>query len=464
MKKGRHYSKDEIAIISQSVIGKSFKEIKDKELMSFGEDKIQKGSLGCIIEECLFGIESNNESEPDFIDAGIELKVTPYKRNKNNTLSAKERLVLNMIDFNTEYKNTFLTSHFWFKNNKTQILWYLYEENKNKLDFKITHEKLLNLSLSEDLKQIEEDWQFIINKIRNGKAHEISEADTMYLGACPKGANSDDIRTQPFSDIKAMRRAFCFKQSYMTQLVRKYIGDYNAVEKVLKGKEKTIDEFVNSVISKYIGKTQTELKQLFNLESTAKNINGILINKMFNVKGNLSETEEFLKANIIPRTIRVEQNGKIKESFPFPSFEYTKLVEEEWETSELRNLLETTKYMFFIFENNGNDYVFKGIKLWNMPELDIETNVKTMWLETQKVVSSGNIVWSIDQKGIRTTNFAGMASNPVCHVRPHARDASDTYPLPVPDTVTGLKDYTKHCFWLNNKYIEEIVKKVNIEK
>ena len=80
--------------------------------------------------------------------------------------------------------------------------------------------KLLNLSISEDLKQIEEDWNYIINKIRNGKAHEISEADTMYLGACPKGANSKDTRTQPFSDIKAMRRAFCFKQSYMTQLVK----------------------------------------------------------------------------------------------------------------------------------------------------------------------------------------------------------------------------------------------------
>ena len=114
--------------------------------------------------------------------------------------------------------------------------------------------------------------------------------------------------------------------------------------------------------------------------------------------------------------------------------------------------------MFFIFENNGNNYVFKGIKLWNMPELDIETNVKTMWLETQKVVSSGNIVSSIDKKGIRTTNFPGMASNPVCHVRPHARDASDTYPLPVVDKLTGLTKYTKHCFWLNSKYIEEILK------
>ena len=37
---------------------------------------------------------------------------------------------------------------------------------------------------------------------------------------------------------------------------------------------------------------------------------------MFNVKGNLSNTDEFLKANIIPRTVRIEENGRIKESFP----------------------------------------------------------------------------------------------------------------------------------------------------
>ena len=111
--------------------------------------------------------------------------------------------------------------------------------------------------------------------------------------------------------------------------------------------------------------------------------------------------------------------------------------------------------LFFIFENNGNDYVFKGIKLWNIPELDIETYVKPMWLKTQEAVLNGNIVKTIDEYGNRTTNFPGMASNPVCHVRPHARDASDTYPLPVADKLTGLTKYTKHCFWLNNKYIEE---------
>ena len=457
MKKGRHYSKEEIAVISQSAIGKSFREIRDVELIIVEDEKVQKGSMGGIIEEYLFGIEPNGESEPDFIDAGIELKVTPYKRNKDNTLSAKERLVLNMIDYMTEYKNEFYTSHFWFKNNKLEILWYLHEDNKDKLDFKITNEILLDLSISEDIKQIEKDWNTVIKKIREGKAHEISEGDTMYLGACTKGANASSVRKQPFSDILAKNRAFCFKNSYMTQLVRKYIGDYSNVEKILTNKNETFDEFVNNVINKYKGKTQKELMTLFNIDSTAKSVNSIIVSRMFGVKGSLSETEEFLKANIIPKTIRVEENGRIKESMSFPAFKYTELVNQEWETSELRESLESTKYLFFIFKMENNEYVFKGIKLWNMPELTLEKEVKEMWTKTVDVIRNGNIVKLIDNNGYRETNFPGIIDNKVCHVRPHARDAQDTYPLPVKDKLTGVTSYTKHCFWLNNTYIKEII-------
>ena len=38
-----------------------------------------------------------------------------------------------------------------------------------------------------------------------------------------------------------------------------------------------------------------------------------------------------------------------------------------------------------------------------------------------------------------------------------SRDASDTYELPTPDILTGLTDYTKHCFWINNKFLETII-------
>ena len=455
MKKGRLYNRQEIELISKSAIGKSVNDIINEEVVTVEDKVANKGGLGQLIEKYLFGMNNNSDAEPDFMPAGIELKVTPYKKIKGGKLSAKERLVLNIIDYMTEYKNTFRSSHFWYKNNKIQLLWYLWEENKDKKDLIITHEKLLELEKNEDLKQIEEDWDFIINKIREGKAHEISEADTMYLGACSKGANALSTREQPFSDIPAMQRAFCFKNSYMTQLVRKYIGDYSNVEKILKGTNDTFNEFVLNIIAKYKGKSQNELMNEFNIDTKAKNVNSMLISRMFNVKSKLSETEEFQKAKIIPKTIRIEENGRIKESISFPYFKYTEIVNQDWETSDLREELETTKYMFFIFKMENGEYIFKGIKLWNMPEFDIETSVMEMWKKTYNTIKTGNIVKSIEN-GIRKTNFVGMSENSVCHVRPHGRNASDVCKLPVADRLTGATEYTKHCFWINNNYIKKI--------
>lgn len=458
MKKGRLYNRQEIELISKSAIGKSVNDILNEEIVTIEDKDANKGGLGQLIEKYLFGMDNNSDSEPDFMPAGIELKVTPYKKIKGDKLSAKERLVLNIIDYMTEYKNTFRSSHFWYKNNKIQLLWYLWEANKDKKDLIITHEKLLELEKNGDLKQIEEDWNFIINKIREGKAHEISEADTMYLGACSKGANASSTRQQPFSDIPAMQRAFCFKNSYMTQLVRKYIGDYSNAEKVLKDTDASFNDFVQNVINKYKGRTQSELMKELNIDSKAKNILNMIINRMFNVKSKLKDTDEFVKANIIPKTIRVESNGRIIESMSFPYFKFDEIMNTDFEDSDLKEELETTKYMFFIFKEENGEYVFKGIKLWNMPEIIIESKVKSMYEKTQEVIRTGNIVNHIDERGRRITNFPGMSDNGICHVRPHGRNSKDTTSLPVKDSVTGAIEFTKQCFWFNNSYLKEIIK------
>ena len=460
----KSYTEEEIQILAKSAIGKTFGELSKMKVETISspdydkeEEKFNKAFFGHLFETNVYGYDINSTSAPDFLDAGIELKVTPYKKNKDNTLSAKERLVLNIINYMDEYKNEFYSSHFWFKNNKIQIIWYFYEPDKNKNDLRITRELLFSFP-KEDLPIIINDWETIIDKIKNGKAHEISEADTMYLGACTKGANKNSVREQPFSTIKAMQRAFCLKTSYMTGLVRKYIGNYEDVERVLKNVGESFTDFVENVIKKYKGKTQKELMEEFNIDSNAKNLNGMLIARMFNVKSRLRDTDEFQKANIVPRTVRVEENGHIKESMPFPYFNYESFKTTEWEDSELKEELETTKYMFFVFKKKDDDYVFTGIKLWNMPELTLENEVKNMWNKTKNVVLSGNIVKKVDENGKRDTNFPGMSDNGVCHVRPHARDSKDTLSLPVADKLTGLTEYTKHCFWLNNKYLEEILK------
>lgn len=160
----------------------------------------------------------------------------------------------------------------------------------------------------------------------------------MYLRACTKGANSQSLRQQPFSSIKTTQRVFCLKASYTTQLVRKYIGNYED------------NEFIDNVVNKYKGMTQKQLMEFFNIDSTAKNLNALIISRMFGVKSNLSEMDEFLKANIIPKTLRIDKSGRIKESMPFPAFKFTEIAYPSWENSEFREELESTKYMFFVFK------------------------------------------------------------------------------------------------------------------
>ena len=75
-------------------------------------------------------------------------------------------------------------------------------------------------------------------------------------------------------------------------------------------------------------------------------------------------------------------------------------------------------------------------------------------------IKSGNIVNHIDERGRRISNFPGTKYNGICHVRPHGRNAKDTTPLPLADKLTGLKDFTKQCFWINNQYLQEIIKDI----
>ena len=448
------YTKEEIMLIAKNLVGKTFGEINNYKTVS---DSYNKGSYGHILEEDVYHYSINSNSTPDFENAGIELKVTPYKKNKNGTLSAKERLVLNIINFMEEYKHSFYDSHFWYKNKLIEIVWYLFEDNKPKSEFKITHELLFHFP-KEDLPIIIDDWNKIILKIKSGKAHEISEADTMYLGACTKGVNSSSIRKQPFSDIPAKQRAFCLKTSYMTQLVRDYIGGEH-LERItgLNIKEKSFEETLVDKLSIYKGKTVSKLCELFEVKSTAKNLNEVLVARMVNVKGKLSATDEFVKANIVPKTIRIQKNGTIKESMSFPTFKFTKIINEKWEESALYEMFSQTKFMFIVFKECNGDYVFERIKFWNMPLIILENEIKEVWLKTVDIIKNGTIVKEI-KNGKKYTNFPGMSENEYCHVRPHGINSLDTYPLPVKDKITGLTDYTKQCFWLNNSYILKILK------
>ena len=201
--------------------------ISDFNISNRSLSKSNKGVIGQIVEEGIFGYPVNSRSEADFEELGVELKVTGIKRLQTKKISCKERLVLNIINFMNEHNISFEDSSFWRKNKKLLIMLYLYEEERNDQNFKMI-DSFFHEYNSVDLEIIKNDFKIIQDKINKGLAHEISEADTMYLGACTKGADSESsYRSQPYSNIKARQRAYCLKQSYMTSILRNKLSKKN---------------------------------------------------------------------------------------------------------------------------------------------------------------------------------------------------------------------------------------------
>ena len=428
--------------------GQEAKGIPLREIDRTGRLSTGKGAIGTVIEESWFGYTPNSESEPDFPEAGVELKVTPYLRGKNG-IRAKERLVCNIINYMEEYDRTFDTSAFWHKCNTILLMSYEHIPDVPKGDFRIDEAVLFSFP-EEDLIIIERDWETIMNKVRAGKAHELSEGDTLYLAACTKGANASSVRPQPFCDILAKQRAYSLKSSYMTQILNKYIFGTSESPRIIKNvsalQEKTFEEYLIEKVTPYYGMSQKELKALFAVESTAKSLNEMLLARMLDVKGRIAQTEEFQKACIVPKTIRVQKNGKIKESMSFPTFDFVELSQEdEWEESELHNYLAPTKFLFVIFkERDDGEYIFQRVMFWNIPAADLD-EVERVWRKTVQTIRNG-VVLTQTTNGI-SNNLPKQSESYVAHVRPHGKNAADTLPLP------DGRMMTKQCFWLNNSYI-----------
>ncbi len=73
---------------------------------------------------------------------------------------------------------------------------------------------------TKDLQIIKETGTKSTQKSLDGKAHELSESDTFYLGACTKGATAlKSLRNQPFNVEKAKQRAYSLKQSYVNHII-----------------------------------------------------------------------------------------------------------------------------------------------------------------------------------------------------------------------------------------------------
>lgn len=153
------------------------------------------------------------------------------------------------------------------------------------------------------------------------------------------------------------------------------------------------------------------------------------------------------------RSVKIGKSGKLSQHVKIYRFEYVNLVQETWNTSKLKSLIDKG-FCIFLYtynENSSASAVFAGILRFSF-SLEEERVVKRVWLVTQNTVAKGKILNSIKPVA---TNWIGSSRQLFVHVRPDANDHLDTYALPVVEKLSGKTEYEKHAFWINKKIIED---------
>ncbi|WP_218184520.1 Sau3AI family type II restriction endonuclease [Pelistega indica] len=323
--------------------------------------------------------------------------------------------------------------------------------------------------LKNDLAIIKEDFKIIAQKIRAGLAHELSEGDTRYLGACTKGATAEkSLQPQFYNPHQlAKRRAYSLKQSYMTFVLNNYVfkqsDEYESIFKPNELVTSSFDDEIEKKLSFYYGMDEQSLYQRFDLlSSSAKQKNKMLVNRMLGIN---TDAAEFRKANIIVKTIRVQKNGLPKESMSFANVPIVDFMSNEFDDSQIYQFFEEARFLFVIFnENDEGKYILRKSMFWNMPLTDLENIVKKEWQRYKTILLEGVKFTFTPRKIIN--NLPNKKDTRVFHLRPRARNAAyiidgvkygrgeerDMDTLPNGDKMTA------QCFWLNNDYIASVIR------
>lgn len=460
-------SKWSILEYSKQLLGKTLEEAVAPQVIQ--EKNYGKGSLGQLVQKYFFYQDINSNPDADFHEAGMELKCTPLKTLVDKTLAIKERLSLTMINYTEDQKKSFEESHVYMKCMYMLIIFYLHAAKVPHHQLTILYSILWKIP-EKDLLIIKEDYEKIINKIKAGKAHELSEGDTRYLGASRKG-NTGDKEQSYFlpngqqAEKTAPKRGFCFKQQYMRtilEFVNKSggYGTHNITQEIedcgpqlVSKEELKAKPFEDIILDRFIpfyGKSYSEICQMLGMKETnAKHryaiaANGIVTeNKKRGKEAN--DSDEFIKSGIRLKTFRVNKDNYPKEALSFENIDYVEVVKEDnWFESRLYELF-TSRFLFAVFkeyvENETSVYRLEKCFFWTMPQKDL-SDAEIYWEDIKKHVSEDHI---------STAYFYKDGDHKKFHVRPKAQKAINMAPTP---SGTMAK---KYCYWFNKSYVASIV-------
>ena len=434
---------EELLSYTEAIKGKTFKEIDTKHLLDNTTNlKRNKGILGHVVESGFYKYPINSNPQADFDKIGVELKVTGYKKNMKGEKSAKERVSLSKIDFNKIVNEEYEYSKLIYKNRKILFIWYFYEKGKDIGDFLISDYQLYDMGQDEET--FKNDFYIIKQKVKDGRAHELSEGDTSYLGACTKARTSKDRTTQPYSDIPAKPRAYSLKNSYMSGILNS-IGTTITFD---TNEFKTVEEYVLSKLRPYIGKTQLEILEEVSgrtySERIPKNINKMITDLIIRKDDELEEKHDlFKKTSHIIKNSPITPQGTYRERMSFRNLTLSEF-EETWEDSYWKLFFDETTILNILWKepksgSKNGERILEGVNriIFNDDDLDSMEMTYNMVKE------------AIEREDVSLLPYPNSFDNQILEIGPKGQKSDDAY------NTFFNKDTTKTCFFLNKEILFE---------
>lgn len=218
------------------------------------------------------------------------------------------------------------------------------------------------------------------------------------------------------------------------------------------------ESYVLENINAYVGQDGESLCRHFSMENKHNKATWVeLAYRMLGISSSRNAT--FRDNKTVVKTIRLNKDGRIRESMSFNTLVLKEFAEEIWEESELYEYFSTTRFLFVVYKEVGEAMVFLGAMFWDMPSKDLEGCVKQEWHEVQNIVQNG--VRLTEKDGRVKNNFPKKSMTEAIHLRPKANKSA--YRLhngfekgdihKDGDQLPSGEWMTRQCFWLNNDYV-----------
>ena len=177
-----------------------------------------------------------------------------------------------------------------------------------------------------------------------------------------------------------------------------------------------LDARCHSLTTQYKGKTLAELKVIFGIDASAKDIAAKCVIRMFGTDcKRLNQISDFTKVGIIAKTITITPKGRRTEDMKLKHIDFEEWADRDadFEESDVYDYFCEHSFLCPIFcEYDSKDQsktTFEGFKRFAFDEEFIEHEVRRTWEDSRYLIHNNELEWEYlyDNHGNKRMNSSG---------------------------------------------------------